>query len=71
MKIGIIGAGNIGQVLALRWVEHGHEVLYRQLARAGYAGRCRQRNRREAGRTRGGGARRGGDRGDDSAKRKC
>lgn len=27
MKIGIIGAGNIGQVLALRWVEHGHEVL--------------------------------------------
>ena len=26
MKIGIIGAGNIGQVLALRWVEHGHEV---------------------------------------------
>lgn len=27
MKIGIIGAGNIGRVLALRWVEHGHEVL--------------------------------------------
>ena len=27
MKIGIIGAGNIGSVLALRWVEHGHEVL--------------------------------------------
>jgi 8-hydroxy-5-deazaflavin:NADPH oxidoreductase len=26
MKIGIIGAGNIGRVLALRWVEHGHEV---------------------------------------------
>jgi predicted dinucleotide-binding enzyme len=27
MKIGIIGAGNIGRVLALRWVERGHEVL--------------------------------------------
>ncbi|QIE28563.1 NADP oxidoreductase coenzyme F420-dependent (plasmid) [Caballeronia sp. SBC1] len=27
MKIGIIGAGNIGRVLALRWVEKGHEVL--------------------------------------------
>jgi 8-hydroxy-5-deazaflavin:NADPH oxidoreductase len=27
MKIGIIGAGNIGRVLALRWVENGHEVL--------------------------------------------
>jgi predicted dinucleotide-binding enzyme len=26
MKIGIIGAGNIGQVLAARWVERGHEV---------------------------------------------
>ena len=26
MKIGIIGAGNIGQVLALRFVEHGHDV---------------------------------------------
>jgi predicted dinucleotide-binding enzyme len=26
MKIGIIGAGNIGQVLALRFVEHGHQV---------------------------------------------
>jgi predicted dinucleotide-binding enzyme len=26
MKIGIIGAGNIGSVLALRFVEHGHEV---------------------------------------------
>jgi predicted dinucleotide-binding enzyme len=27
MKIGIIGAGNIGKVLAARFVEHGHEVL--------------------------------------------
>ncbi|MDB5784907.1 NAD(P)-binding domain-containing protein [Caballeronia mineralivorans] len=27
MKIGIIGAGNIGRVLALRWVDHGHAVL--------------------------------------------
>lgn len=26
MKIGIIGAGNIGAVLALRFVEHGHDV---------------------------------------------
>jgi predicted dinucleotide-binding enzyme len=26
MKIGIIGAGNIGQVLALRFVERGHDV---------------------------------------------
>ncbi|CAH2797932.1 MAG: (AJ250023) putative polyketide synthase [uncultured Caballeronia sp.] len=27
MKIGIIGAGNIGRVLALRWVEREHKVL--------------------------------------------
>ncbi|KND59738.1 putative polyketide synthase [Candidatus Burkholderia verschuerenii] len=26
MKIGIVGAGNIGSALALRWVERGHEV---------------------------------------------
>ena len=27
MRIGIIGAGNIGKVLAERWVERGHEVF--------------------------------------------
>lgn len=27
MKIGIIGAGNIGRVLALRFKEHGHDVF--------------------------------------------
>src|SRR5580692_9798730 len=26
MKISIIGAGHIGQALAQRWVEHGHDV---------------------------------------------
>ena len=28
MKIGIIGAGNVGSTLGRRWAEGGHDILY-------------------------------------------
>ena len=28
MKIGIIGAGNVGSTLGRRWAEGGHKILY-------------------------------------------
>src|SRR5579871_3121558 len=34
MKIGVIGTGNMGQALGLRWAQNGHQVLFGSRDRA-------------------------------------
>jgi len=44
MKIGILGAGNVGTTLGTRWANGGHQVVI-QFARTGFSeneGSCRK-----------------------------
>ena len=66
MKIGIIGAGNIGSVLALRFVEHGHEVRIGNSRGPGTLGDVERETGAKPCRTQGRGEGRRGDRRDDS-----